>query len=320
MGLKLKPVKCRSLSITSGKPTPISFTLDNSPLDTLDSSPHKFLGSNITFSGKQSETYKVIINYFHSCITNIDSLQIRNEYKLKIYKDYLLPASHFILTVHELTQTNLTCLDTHLNQYLKKWAGLPRLATPSVLHIDQFYAIKTVKELYEESHAVAYTSTRLKGDSLVNHAMDTKLDRESTWSSKASTMVQSSSILEVVTASSSSPLPLNKTKQLVKQHIHGSHQSLHWEHITELAMQGEYCHLWELQEADYTWKADLMNLPRGVAKFMVNAALNTLPTKDNLARWGKVISQACDRCGNRETMAHVLSGCPTALDQGRYTW
>ncbi len=48
--------------------------------------------------------------------------------------------------------------------------------------------------------------------------------------------------------------------------------------------------------------------------------VNTLPTNDNLARWGKSISQSCDRCGNWENMAHVLSGCPVALDQGRHTW
>ena len=75
-----------------------------------------------------------------------------------------------------------------------------------------------------------------------------------------------------------------------------------------------------MQEVDFMWKADMFNLSRGVAKFVLNSVLNTLPTKDNLSRWGKTISQSCDMCGNRETMLHVLSGCPTALEQGRYTW
>jgi hypothetical protein len=75
-----------------------------------------------------------------------------------------------------------------------------------------------------------------------------------------------------------------------------------------------------MQNVDFTWKADLFNLPRGVAKFLINSILNTLPTKDNLARWGKVLSKSCDLCGNYETMNHVLSGCPTALNQGRFTW
>ncbi len=183
MGLKLKPVKCRSLSLVSGKPTAVSFHLDNTPLDTLDNSPHKFLGSNITFSGKQAETYKCVFDHFKTRLENIDCLEIRNEYKLKIYKDYVIPASRFILTVHEVTQTNLTLLDTYLNQYLKKWAGLPQSATPAILHVDQYCAIKSIKELYEECHATAYCSIRMKGDDL---ALDSKLQCEKTWSHKQS--------------------------------------------------------------------------------------------------------------------------------------
>ena len=51
MGLILKPIKCRSLSITSGKPTNNTFTLKDPTSDnlihlkTLEDDPFKFLGS-----------------------------------------------------------------------------------------------------------------------------------------------------------------------------------------------------------------------------------------------------------------------------------
>ncbi len=321
MGLTLKPIKCRSLSLSSGKPNAIVFNLNNIPLDTLDNSPHKFLGSTVTFSGKQSEIFNVVHNHFQTRLESINELKIRNEYKMKMYKDYLLPASRFILTVHDLSQTNLDKIDNYINQYLKRWSGLPRSATPSVLHMDEFCAIKTVNEVYYEAHAVAYTSTRLKGDKLVNHALDSQLDRESQWSRKKSTIVQSSSTFESVTVDIEDPSDkLAQIKNLVKKSIHDKSQANHWNHISSLALQGEFVRIWDIQEADFTWKADINNLPRGVAKFLLNASLNTLPTKDNLRRWGKVISEACDLCRNRETLGHVLSGCPVALDQGRYTW
>ena len=41
---------------------------------------------------------------------------------------------------------------------------------------------------------------------------------------------------------------------------------------------------------------------------------------DNLKRWGKRVSDRCPFCGNIGTLAHVLSNCSTALNQGRYTW
>ena len=52
----------------------------------------------------------------------------------------------------------------------------------------------------------------------------------------------------------------------------------------------------------------------------MNAGINTLPTLDNLKRWGKRVNDRCPFCGNIQTLLHVLSNCSTALDQGRYTW
>ncbi len=50
--------------------------------------------------------------------------------------------------------------------------------------------------------------------------------------------------------------------------------------------------------ADFEWKADIYGLPRSVAKFLLNSVLKSLPTKDNLHKWGKIISEACDLCGD----------------------
>ena len=55
-------------------------------------------------------------------------------------------------------------------------------------------------------------------------------------------------------------------------------------------------------------------------KFAINAGINTLPTYDNLKRWGKRVNDRCPFCGNIQTLAHVLSNCSSALDQGRFTW
>ena len=60
-------------------------------------------------------------------------------------------------------------------------------------------------------------------------------------------------------------------------------------------------------------------------KFAINAGLNTLPSGDNLKRWGKCTSDFCNVCSLRkkQTHAHILSYCSIgciALEQGRYTW
>ena len=55
-------------------------------------------------------------------------------------------------------------------------------------------------------------------------------------------------------------------------------------------------------------------------KFAINAGINTLPSFDNLKRWGKRTCDRCPFCGNIQTLAHILSNCSVCLDQGRYTW
>ena len=67
------------------------------------------------------------------------------------------------------------------------------------------------------------------------------------------------------------------------------------------------------------WRSYLWDVPQGVLKFAINAGLITLPSLDNLKRWGKRVSNSCPFCGNIQTLLHILSNCDVAFDQGHYT-
>ena len=92
------------------------------------------------------------------------------------------------------------------------------------------------------------------------------------------------------------------------------------EKIGQYVMQGDYLALIMEEGNCITWKSFMWDIPQGVLKFAVNAGVNTLPSSDNLKRWGKRVSDRCPFCGNIETLAHILSNCTTALTQGRLTW
>ncbi len=108
-----------------------------------------------------------------------------------MYNKYLLPASRFILTIHELSATNLTKLEALTHKFLKKWSGLSRSASISMLHLDQLMSIQSITQLYHQCHTNVYVSTRMKGDKLVNYALHSKLEREGQWTHKKSTVVAS---------------------------------------------------------------------------------------------------------------------------------
>ena len=74
------------------------------------------------------------------------------------------------------------------------------------------------------------------------------------------------------------------------------------------------------EKSDYLWKSYIQNVPKGIMKFVLNSFSDTLPTKNNLSRWGKRSNSKCSLCGNNETLMHVLNNCKIMLDQGRYTW
>ena len=135
MGLKLKPRKCRSFSLSSGSPSNIPFWIEDKKIPSIQEEEQKFLGKLLFYSGKSGETYEHIKDTFKKQLENIDKLLVRNEYKLWIYKNYFLPANCFLLTVHDITDTNLKKMDTFTDKFVKKWAGLPLCATNAIIHL-----------------------------------------------------------------------------------------------------------------------------------------------------------------------------------------
>ena len=91
------------------------------------------------------------------------------------------------------------------------------------------------------------------------------------------------------------------------------------EHIRRLTVQGRLTEIKEVSEWDGEWSRVVWNLPSQLLRFVVNAAGNTLPTDDNLARWQRP-KVPCGLCGSADTIVHTLAGCKIALEQGRYTW
>ena len=66
--------------------------------------------------------------------------------------------------------------------------------------------------------------------------------------------------------------------------------------------------------------ADIWKLPQARLSFLIRATYDTLPSPRNLHQWFGT-EQNCDLCGtNNASLQHILSGCNTALTQGRLRW
>ena len=54
---------------------------------------------------------------------------------------------------------------------------MQRIATYSIIHIKTGLDLRSILELYMEEHATSHARNRLKGDSVVNHVIDTTLEK-----------------------------------------------------------------------------------------------------------------------------------------------
>ena len=70
---------------------------------------------------------------FH-LLSAVDTLPIRGEYKLWLYRNYIVSLLWFHLSVDTITSGAITKLENLATRYLKKWLGLPRSATRAMLY------------------------------------------------------------------------------------------------------------------------------------------------------------------------------------------
>ena len=231
----------------------------------------KFLGKLLFFKGKPEESLKLFTDTFSKGIENIDKAQIRNEYKLWIYSQYFLPSQRFLLTVHTLIQTQLKLLDTMTDKAIKRWAGIPRSVTNVLIHLKEGMDIKSITQLYTETHTVSHVRTRLQGDTTVNAAIDCTLSREGSWTIKKSIAVESEATFLTAmskhsvngespefTGNTATKLQHEFNKKVsssAKAHIAMQHEERCEVKLKSLAVQGKNLELAAAAKTDFIWKS-----------------------------------------------------------------
>ena len=335
MGMKLKPSKCRSLSIQAGISKDFPFHIGNSRIPSIRDQEQKFLGRLLFFSGKSEETFKLVHDTLKDALERIEACLIRSEYKLWILKNYLLPSKRFLLTVHTLPQSHLAKLDTFVDKFTKKWAGLPKSATNAVIHLKEALDIPSISEVYTEAHNTSHARTRLQGDSVVNEVLDHTLRREAEYTRNQTTTMAEQVFRETIhlnTVDNTIPTYTgSKAKHLthtfnteirtkVRDTTRRNFQEKLKSHTESLQLQGNLLALAAKEKVDLVWKSSMFQLKSGTLKFMLNASIDTLPTPANLKRWKYGASNKCKLCDNKGTTNHLLNCCTVMLKTDRYTW
>ena len=113
---------------------------------------------------------------------------------------------------------------------------------------------------------------------------------------------------------------INEVREEVKTSLYCSNKEKWTDHVKNLVQQGKFLELAQAEHEDAIWKSYIFDLKHGTMKFLLNAAIDTLPTNANLFKWNKRTNDKCVLCKCRETTSHILNGCKVSLEMGKYLW
>ena len=208
-------------------------------------------------------------------------------------------------------------LEASSTRLIKKWLNLPKSATQAILYHPDVLNIPQVNTIRLKAK-ISYLSAILNSpDPLINE-LHVLLNN-----SKVQSNLDVSNICRQFVDSAPdkiASIPLVKKKCVTAVNNYVKKQ---WdEHLSTLEVQGKFGEIVSLESENKTWKKIMLHgLPYGQLSFILKAGSDTLPHPLNLRRLKIQCDSKCPLCQSlRPTTAHILNGCPIALDQGRYTW
>ena len=258
-----------------------------------------------------------LLGEFTRQLNNLDQSPIRREFKLWIYKRYMVPSFHFHLAVNNITESTCNKMQATTMKKIKQWLDLTSSTTTTIIHHPNGIDIPSILELRTKAKLVFLSTINTSQDPMITE-LGSLLTNKSFLSSQgipdASTLLQKGR--NSITSIGKRQLS-NHGKKVFRQHGLETWDSK----LEQLTVQWKFLDITELEARNGVWNRIQAGLPAGQLSFLLRAGSDTLPTPLNLKRWRMRIDSRCALCSHHlPTTHHILSACPIALEQGRYTW
>ena len=258
----------------------------------------QYLGRYFSFNMSDEHHKSELISLVEELMADIDSKPLHPKNKILLHSRYLLSKLSWHFTVSSVSKTWVTeNIDSKVNSYIRKWLDIPISGTLSTVFLTRnkfglSICPPTVK--FIQCQTVLRKALKTSPNEAINEL----------WKATSN----SKNILYDV---------YNSTKQVLKDFRSGQEDKLH----TQLTCQGSFftnITKFSLSQLTKIWSACQSNLPKNIFNFTVRYINNSLPTRQNLARWGLSPTSDCSRCLAPETLLHVVAGCQSYLE--RFTW
>jgi hypothetical protein len=261
--------------------------------------------------------------------------------KAWLYNHCVIARLAWPFMVYDFSVTSSVALTTICTGYLKKWLRITKTAVPEFLYLSKKHfglGLKEISVFFKQMQVVRASLLKDSKDVRMvelyahNSTRDATRDR---W--KPTVCLQQTQRDITIDAMSSrgqttrhgvgfvphKPPPAPGThaaRREVSLRIASDADAIRRVHLMGLVMQGEFMRWDDLMAQDMSWNRLIYGLSPSLLGFAMKSFVNMLPTPDNLSRW-RLGEHPCKLCGARKpTPAHILSACPVALTQQRYTY
>ncbi|XP_019616086.1 PREDICTED: uncharacterized protein LOC109463676 [Branchiostoma belcheri] len=334
--MKFKTKKSRSLVLKQGTLADYHFNLSGEQIPTIQEQPVKSLGRWYTEDLKDTKRVQETAKLIREGLEAIDNSGLPGKLKLWCLQYGLMPRIMWPLTVYEVALSHVEAMERNINTYVKKWLGVPNSLTNIAIHSRKAKLNIPVRSLVEEFKVAkvrtSMTLSNSKDPVIRNFQPDLRSGRK--WRVSAAVEEAEARLRhkEVVGATQTGRQGLGlirhkwwssatekERREMVVQEVREQEEEKRVAVAAGLAKQGMWT-TWESVEQrnislNVLWQMEPLRI-----SFLWRSTYDLLPTPANLSKWYEERSDCCAACGQKGTLQHILSACPSALSSGKYTW
>ena len=264
------------------------------------------IGKSFTYLGRHfnyamdDQTHKdEIIEKFADLMKAINELPLHPRNKIKLYMSYVLAKLSWHFTITDLSTTWMKeNVDNVANDYFRRWLEMPISGT---LDICMLSKKKFGIGLVEPSTKFLQCQSVIRSKLKASPNSDVRLIHERTKTGNKLVFDRFQSTRAVT-----KEIRTEKVNRVINLPSQGHIMKSIWTDTCE-----RLCSVWPTVQS---------KMPKNIYNFSIRYLNNTLGTNSNLALWGAVESANCKRCNTKETLKHVVAGCPISTAERRFDW
>ena len=334
--MKFKPAKSQSHVINNGKPKKMIFKIDGNPIPTVEEKPIKCLGKWFTIDGKDTPMVQNMTEQAETWLKEVDKSGLPGSYKAWCYQHGILPRLIWPISIYDVPLTTIEKLEGKVSTFLRKWLSLPKSLSSIALYNKGGVLQLPMTSIVEEYKVAKVRHTMILRDNKDDKVQGAQLDHRTRLKWKAQdaleeaesrlrhkdlvgTVTQGRLGLGCITRAQWRGASSRQRREMVQQEVRQHEEETRQTKAVSLKAQGKWMRWENIRSRKLTWN-ELWKTEANKLKFAIASVYDVLPSPSNLAIWKLIDDPACENCGRRATLEHILSSCPKSLSGGKYRW